>query len=348
MAKKLPTIKEIARLLNISPSTVSRALHDHPSIGLRTKMQVKNLANELHYEPNQTALNFQHGKTYTIGVILPYLVEEFFSMAISGIEDHAFAHGYTVLIGQSREDEMRERLITLAMKKHRVDGLIVSVSKHTRSFTHFESFGDYDIPVVYFDRIPDLEHIHSVSCDIREGAIQAVHLLANLGHSRIALLNGPDCLKASRERNEGYKTALSMHQFAIQDDLIRSTDLTTSSTCMAMKELLDLKDRPTAVLSFNDYVSLDAIRFAKSIGVGINTELSFVSFANISINHYLDAYPLASVEQFPYRQGEKAAEVLLDLLEKQPVPENHVQLVLGTELILHEHADEAVWGDLFK
>src|SRR3954463_9523111 len=147
MSLQQPTIKEIAKRLNISVSTVSRALHDHHSIGLRTKTRVKELAKELNYEPNQAAIFFQQRKTFTIGVILPELSEAFFSSAISGIEDTANKNNYTVLLGQSHDDEQREKQIMETMKNHRVDGLIVSISKNTSNYDHFETLKRYNIPV---------------------------------------------------------------------------------------------------------------------------------------------------------------------------------------------------------
>ena len=133
MDNKLPTLKEIAKRLKFSVSTVSRALHDHPSIGLRTKMQVQQLAKELNYEPNQSALFFKQQKTHSIGVILPNLKEEFFSEAINGIEDVAKINNYSVLIGQSHDNIEQEKQIVIAMKNHRVDGLVISISKHTKN-----------------------------------------------------------------------------------------------------------------------------------------------------------------------------------------------------------------------
>src|SRR5579871_4945533 len=133
-----PTIKEIARRLYISASTVSRALHNHPSIGLRTKTRVQELAAELNYEPNQTAIFFQQRKTFTLGVILPELSEAFFSAAISGIEDTANKNKYSVLLGQSHDNEEREKQIVETMKNHRVDGLIISIAKNTVNYDHFE------------------------------------------------------------------------------------------------------------------------------------------------------------------------------------------------------------------
>src|SRR5687768_1349556 len=138
MSQKPATIKEIAKRLNVSVSTVSRALHDHASIGTKTKLQVQKLARELNYEPNQAAISFKQGKTMTLGVILPNLREEYFSMAINGIEDAATKNSYTVLIGQSHDDVEREMKIVDTMRRHRVDGLIVSLASTTRSFGHFK------------------------------------------------------------------------------------------------------------------------------------------------------------------------------------------------------------------
>ncbi|HVW59042.1 MAG TPA: LacI family DNA-binding transcriptional regulator, partial [Puia sp.] len=217
-----PTIKEIARRLNISASTVSRALHDHPSIGLRTKMRVQQLAAELKYEPNQTAIFFQQRKTFTIGVILPELSEAFFSAAISGIEDMAGRHQYSVLMGQSHDEEEREKQIVGAMKKHRVDGLIISIAKNTKDYSHFVSLQQAGIPVVFFDRIPNLADIHYVACDMVSGTVQAVKFLLSKGHRVIGMINGPEKLLASRQREEGYIKAMQKHRLKYDPTLVVS------------------------------------------------------------------------------------------------------------------------------
>ena len=130
MVKKVPTIKEIAKRLNVSVSTVSRALHDHPSIGLRTRMQVQQVAKEINYEPNQAAIFFKQGKTFTLGVIIPNLQEQYFSIAINGIEKLAIENNYNLLISQSHDDPKREKQIVETMRRNRVDGIVVSVSKN--------------------------------------------------------------------------------------------------------------------------------------------------------------------------------------------------------------------------
>lgn len=332
------TLKEIAKRLNISVSTVSRALHDHASIGLRTKMRVKQLAKELDYEPNQTAIFFQQGKTFTLGVILPELSEAFFSTAISGIEDTAYKSKYTVLLGQSHDNEEREKQIVETMKNHRVDGLIVSISKNTTNYDHFKSLKKYNIPIVFFDRIPDIPDINYVACNIQSGTIQAVNFLLKKGFRIIGMINGPDKLVASQQRLEGYLMALKKHRLKYDPNLIISSDLTKEGTYEAMRQLTTMRRKPTAVVAFNDYVALDAIKYARSLKMKINEDITFVSYANLPISHYTDFPPVASVEQYPYEQGQKVTETLLELLSKkdESKTDSHYKIILESHLIIHD------------
>ncbi|WP_129714246.1 LacI family DNA-binding transcriptional regulator [Pedobacter sp. SYP-B3415] len=314
MRQKPATIKEIAKKLSISISTVSRALHDHPSIGLITRQKVKRMAEEMHYEPNQTAILFQKGKTYTIGVILPELSEAFFSSAISAIEDVANKRNYNVLLAQSHDDQEKEKQLVEKMKNHRVDGLLVSVAKTTASFEHFDMLKRYNIPVVFFDRVPPLKDIHYVACNMETGSIEAVNFLLKKGHRTIGMINGPGTLAASGQRKEGYIKAMLKNRLKFDPSLIVSCDLTEEGTIQALNGLLENKRKPTAIVTFNDYVSLYAIRHARKLGIDLNTELEFVSYANLPIINFMDHSPIASVEQFPYIQGQRAADILFDLL----------------------------------
>jgi LacI family transcriptional regulator len=337
--QKQPTIKEIAKKLNISISTVSRALHDHPSIGLRTKMRVKELARELDYEPNQTAIFFQQGKTFTIGVILPQLSEAFFSAAISGIEDAANKKNYTVLLGQSHDSEEREKQIVETMKKHRVDGLLISLAKNTENYDHFSNLKKYNIPVVFFDRIPKMDRIHYVACNMESGTVQAVSFLLEKGHRIIGMINGPETLAASIDRLDGYIKALKKHRLKYDPNLIVSSDLTKESIEDAMKNLLSQRRKPTAIVVFNDYVVLDAIQYARKMKLKINKDITFVSYANLPLSHYTAYPPLASVEQFPYVQGQKATETLLEVLERnkdEQESNTYYRIILESQLMVNE------------
>lgn len=340
MAYKQPTIKEIAKKLNISVSTVSRALHDHSSIGLRTKAQVKQLAAELNYEPNQTAIFFQQRKTFTVGVILPHLSESFFSEAISGIEDVTYKNKYTVLLGQSHDNVEKERQLIDKMKMHRVDGMLISISKNTVTYEHFELLKKAGIPIVFFDRIPKMQDIHYVACNMISGTIQAVKFLLEKGHRIIGLINGPENLFATKEREEGFIQALHKNRLKFDPTLVVNTDLSIESNNNAMHHLLVHKRKVTAVVVFNDYVALDAMHYAYQKKVKINKDICFVSYANIPFTNYLKYCPLASVEQYPYQQGRKAAETLLELIEKkdeEAITKANYKVILDSQLIINKN-----------
>lgn len=337
ISKKLPTIKEIAKQLGISVSTVSRALHDHPSIGLRTKTRVRQLAEELGYEPNQTAIFFKQRKTFTIGVILPYLIEDFFAGAISGIEKVANDHKYNVLIGQSNDDVEREKAIITAMKNQRVDGIIVSLSKHTKNLDHFRALEKYQIPIVFFDRVPASNDFNKVAFDMPHGTHQAITYLMEKGHRRIGIINGPREMKSSKERTDTYMEVMQKKRLKIDLSLVAYCDLTKEGTAEAMETLITLKQPPTAILAINDYVALDAIQYCKSKKLKNNKDIFFVSYANLPITNYLESPPMASIEQFPEKQGTAAAEILMDLInsdkENQPAPRN---IMIQGELVEHK------------
>jgi LacI family transcriptional regulator len=317
MDQKPATIKEIARRLNVSVSTVSRALHNHPSIGLRTKTQVQQLAKELHYEPNLAAISFRYGRTMTHGVILPNLGEEFFSIGINGIEDVATKNNYMVLIGQSHDDVEREKQIVDTMRRHRVDGLIVSLAKTTNHYEHFEQLKKYNIPVVFFDRVPALADAYTVSCNLEKSSVALVDWLVKHGHKKIGFIKGPDAIIQSGQPLDGYFEGLKRNKLKVENSYIVQTDLTKRKTEDAVHKLIALKSRPTAVITFNHYVALDAIKYCRSQGLKINKDIFFVSYANLPITSYLNDPPIASVEQFPYQHAEKATEILVQLIHSK-------------------------------
>jgi len=333
-----PTIKEIAKRLNISTSTVSRALHNHTRINIQTRMRVQQLARELEYEPNQKAIFFQQRRTFTIGVILPDLSEFYFSSAISAIEDLSTQHKYSVLIGQSFDSEAREKHIVEYVMNQRIDGLIISIAKSTVNFEHFELLKRYGIPVVFFDRIPDLADIHYVACNVETGTIQAMKFLLRKGHRVVGVLNGPDGLYSCRQRVAGYIKGLASHPLKFDPNLVVSTDLTKEGTEKAMAELMGLKRKPTALLCFNDNVCLDAMQYARQMKLKINKDVSFVSFANQPMINHAAFPPIATIEQFPHLQAQKATEVLLDLLNKRAEPGGSLfkRITVDSQLAIHK------------
>ncbi|MCZ4243627.1 LacI family DNA-binding transcriptional regulator [Pedobacter punctiformis] len=334
MSAKPTTIKEIAKILNISPSSVSRGLHDHPSIGAVTREKIKQLAQSLNYQPNNAAILFQKGKTYTIGVILPELSEHFFSTAISAIEDEALKKNYTVIFAQSHDDYEQEVKLVEKMKNQRVDGLLVSISKDTSKFDHFERLNSFNIPVVFFDRIPPFKNVHYVACSIENATVKAVNYLLKKGHRTIGMINGPTTLFASEERKEGYMQAITFNRLKFDPSLIVNCDLTEKGTIEAANQFINHKRKPTAIVTFNDYVALFLIKYLKKANV-VN-EFDVVSFANLPFISYLDHTPIASIEQYPYLQGQKAANILLDLINS-PNPESqaYYNTLVESDLVIN-------------
>jgi len=332
--KDLPTIKEIAKRLNVSASTVSRALHDHPSIGLRTKTAVKELAKQLKYEPIQTAIFFKEGRTYTIGVIVPTLSEDFFAKAVSGIEQIAFENNFSVFVAQSHDSIEKEQQIVESFTRRRIDGLLVSVSKETKQISHFSVLKEYKIPVVFFDRVPDVNGINKVTCDLYNISVKLINVLYKLNHRKIALLLGPQSIAANTERMKGFINGLAKKRLKVNPAYIVETDFSREQTWKAVEELISQKQRPTAIIAFNDWVALDAIQFIKTqTDLQLNTDITIASYANLPFCRYLDNKPVASVEQFPFRQGEASTRILLNLIFNYR--EESIQEIIEGEIVMY-------------
>lgn len=328
------TLKNLALELGLSASTVSRALNDHPRIGNKTKERVRELAKKLHYVPNPAAKLLKNNRTLKIGVLLPFLKEEFFSMAISAIEDTVLPHNYHVMVSQSRDSLEREKRMVDAFISTRIDGLIVSVSAETNHYGHFKVLEDYGIPVVFFDRIPRNFEANKVHSSVTTGTRDAIQFLYNKGIKKIALINGPGNLAASDDRLNGYLETIAKFKLPTYQKYIKSSNLTREDTTKGMNELCALDDKPEAVLTFNDYVALDAMAACRQKGIIPNKDILFVSFANLPFTSLLENPPMASVEQFPSEMGAKAAELLLQRMQADEVVP-YEEIILGTELRVH-------------
>ncbi len=311
------TIKEIARQLKISPSTVSRALQDSPRISQKTRDAVRELAAQMRFTPSQTARNLRSGKTGSIAMVLPEIRENFFSEVVNGVEEMAFSQNVSVALYQSHDLFTREQQILSLLTRNQVDGVMLSVAKESREFVHVQDLIDRGMPVVLFDRIPPNIKTHQVGCDLEKGAYKATKWLAERGFRRIALINGPNPLVASEDRYRGYVKALLEENLPVENALVKRVDLTPADTIEKMTQLIHAAHPPDAVLAFNDYVALDAMQACRQCGLRINEDISFVSFANLPLTAYMDYSPLASIEQHPYQMGRKTAEILLSLIESK-------------------------------
>lgn len=335
MQASIPTMKEMASRLNVSVSTVSRALQDHNSIGLRTKSRVAKLAKELGFEPNKMASHLKLRKSSTIGVIIPG-ANAYFTALTNGVEDIASRHNYNILMYQSREEMAREKQLVMFLKANRVDGMLISIAKNTNNYEHLELLQKHNIPVVYFDRVPSINNINSITTNLAVATSDAITFLLQKKHHEIALINGPADLPASKERLAGYLSGHRKNSQRLNRKYIVTSDFSKEGTEAAMNELLNLKKRPSAIITFNDYVAMDAMRYARRMKIKINEEICFVSFANDPFCEWMDNPLLASVEQYPYQQGEKAISLLLELIHsKKKTNRQKQKILLQSTLVTH-------------
>lgn len=330
------TIKDIAQQLNISPSTVSRALNNNPLISTKTKEKVIALAKRLKYQPNKIALGLKNQSTKTIGVIIPEIVHFFFSTIISGIEEVAYDRGYTVMFCQSNESYEKELLDTKALLSHRVDGILASHSRETSNFAHFQEVKTRGIPLVFFDRIPKDIVAPKVGIDDFAAAKSATQHLIEQGCTRIAHIAGPLALEIGQKRLEGYQSALTDHQLDPSDDLIiEALAGSKEEGYRCMKSLLAKNQNqiPDGLFANNDISAIGAIMAIKEAGLKVPEDVAVVGFSNWQFCSLIEPQ-LSSIGQPGLEMGRLAANILIDLLEGQTVERINKLKVLPTKLVI--------------
>lgn len=326
MDHKRATIKDIASALNLSPSTISKALRDHPNIGIVTRERVKKLAKELHYVPNQSAIRFKQQKSFTLGIVIPNMLDHFYVAAVEGFEKFAYDHGYQVLIGQSHESLRREKELLLTLQSNRVDGLVIAISRETSDTSHINEFVYSGIPVVYFIRKPINEELHCVCSDVYTGAVDAVSYFVSRGHRRIGFINASSYWTTSRDRFLGYRDGLIQHGIPFDRSLVQESDFTQESNHHAIRRLMHLDQPATAVLAFKDQVMLDALNCLRSEFSTRAPAVELIGYGANPMIQYLERPPLASLKEQPYEIGQKSGLLLLDLVN-HPRTEYEPQLI---------------------
>lgn len=325
------TIKDIARELGISPSTVSRALKDHPDISPDTKKAVNELAEKLNYQPNIVALSLRQSKTNTIGVIIPEIVHFFFSTVISGIEDVAYRAGYNVILAQSNESLARETTDLKALFNSRVDGMLMSISRETTNFDHIEAIMSKGVPMVFFDRVYDTPNSSKVIVDDFAGAKEATLHLIQQGCKRIAHLEGPPNLVISKQRMEGYYEALKENNMTIDKELVVACPFgSIEEGEKATEQLLALKNKPDAIFASNDPAAMGAMKAIKAKGLRIPEDVAVVGFSNWFFSSLMDP-PLSSVDQPGFEMGQEAAKLLIRQIEVKD--KNNDEPIAETKLL---------------
>lgn len=332
MSKRV-TIKDIAKALDVSISTVSRALKDNPEISLKTRELIKKTAKDMSYRPNPIAVALKTSKSYTIGVIVPKIVNTFYAAVVEGIEEVADKHGYQVFVSSTNEDFQKEKKYVNAFLNSRADGVILSLSRATEDFDHIRHLQDLNVPTVLFDRTTKNLKIPRVVTDDAQAAYKAVTHLINGGAENIAMLSGPKHLLIGRNRTRGYKNALSKAGIDFDPELVIHSDFSIDRAQKTVKQLLTNKNID-AIFCLNDDLAIGAVYAAKELGLNIPEELAIVGFYNSKRSRYMNP-SISTVDLNPHQVGVLTAGLLFEQITSGEV-DNEKELIVPSNLIIRE------------
>lgn len=328
------TMKEIAKKLGVSVSTVSRALKDSPELHPDTKKRVVEMAKSMNYQYNLLAQSLRISRSKVLGVIVPELTSHFFSSNISGIQDTAYKRGYNIMICQSNESYEQEKANIRTLVSSQVDGLLISLSRETKSYDHLQELYDREIPFIMFDRVTEEIPVSKVTVDDAHGAYLAVKHLLEQGCRKIAYFSGPGDLYISKKRKEGYLEALNEFGIPLENSSIYITDLTPEMNRKITLDMLERDDRPDAIFAMIDPLAIDVMMVLKEKGIKIPEDIALAGFTNNPTSAVVEP-SLTTVSQPGYEMGEIAANHLLDQLD-DIVSDDPESFVLLTTLVVRK------------
>ena len=329
------TLRDIAKALNISASTVSRALTDSYQIGTATKKRVLEYAKQHHYVPNRMARGLKEGKSRSIGVVVCAIDNGFVAQMLNGIDEFYTEQGYHIIIMQSKESYEQEIACIDLLYAGGIDGLLISPSYQTTDFRYLNELQSAGLPIVLFDRLSDGIDTHKVAADHFVGAYQATTHLINRGFTSIAHVNSNTKLNMATERFEGYRKALNDGGLPIKDEFIKFLDTTSLSSLttnleQALHELMALKDKPDAIFTATDSISTKCLIQLRQMNYAIPNDIALIGFSNTDLADVLYP-PLSTISQPAFKIGALAAEKLLSLINNKE-PEPFETVLLATEL----------------
>lgn len=336
MTKKT-TIYDIAKVLDITAASVSRALNDNPKISESTRKLVLETANKMNYKQNKVALALRSGKSYNVGVIVPRVDSNFFASVIRGIEEELYAHKYNVIICQTHEDEKREYENINTLLNAQVDGILMSVSNISSESVSSENdliikkVIEKNVPLIFFDRKRNIDGVSSVTINDYEVSYMATQHLIAQGCSRIAHFKGNQNLEIFKNRLKGYKQALLDNGIEIDENYIILTKSDIEAGAEAVKTLMQLKNLPDAIFSSSDFAALGAIQQLKANGIRIPEDCCVVGFGNEPFTDFMEL-PMSTVDQVPLEMGRMTAKVFLERIENASSVKIEKKVVLTSEL----------------
>ncbi len=342
------TIKDLAKRMNLSVSTISRALHNNPSIGEETTREVWKLAKQLGYLPNSVASNLRRRKTNMIGVIVPRIDITFHSYVISGVEEIAYKMGYNVTIYQSKDSLEREVAITGILQTNMVDGIIACLALETQNCSHFTRFNSLKVPLVFYDRVSNDLEASKVIIDDFDAAFRVTEHLIITGCKKIAHIAGCQTTSIFASRLEGYKAALLRYNIPFDPNLVCcATDLSYEEGSRCTRKLLKLTEIPDGIFCANDYTAIGAIQSIKKSNLRIPEDIAVAGFSNYPVSTIIEP-ALTTIDDRAFEMGKTAARMLIRQIEDRDVNIASETVVIKTDLIVRESTKRMVAGEAPK
>ena len=333
------TIKDIAREIGVSISTVSKALKDSKEISTETKERIKAFADFHNYKPNSLALKLRSQKTLTIGVIIPEIVHHFFSTVLRGIDEYANSKGYNVMVCLSNTSYEKEVLSIATLLEGSVDGILISLSTGTQKkgdYRHLEKLINEDFPLVLYDSVVDNFDCDKVTIDDELGALKATEYLIEIGCKRIALITNPEFVRIGMLRTKGYIKALEKHGLEVDKNLILHIDEWQDAEKQIEFLFKDEQDYPDAILAVNGEIyASTAMQVAKRKGLKVPDDISIIAFTDGIISQHTSP-PLTTLVQHGYEMGKQAVELLIDRIESKEPELQFQKKVISTKLKIRE------------
>jgi len=317
MIDRRVTIKDIAMRLNLSTSTVSRALHDHHALKRETIKKVKDLASKLNFVPNIAALNLLNKRTNRIAIVVPEITNHFFSMALTGIQNFIVSTEYNLMVCLSNDSYQEEVAIIENLRQIQIDGLLVSRSSRTKNFDHFRQLQSYSIPIVLFDRDCKGLKADKVLVDDYSGAFQAIEYFIKSGCKNIAHIAGVKNVSIKNNRLQGYLDALKKHGLpVIKKNIVYTKGFNYEDGIKPVELLLNSKHPPDAIFAMNDRLAISAMYVANKLNLRIPDDVSIIGFDDEPHSIYFTP-ALSSVSQPGYGMGMLSARILLKKLSEK-------------------------------
>ncbi|WP_299681683.1 LacI family DNA-binding transcriptional regulator [uncultured Dokdonia sp.] len=333
--RKATTLKEIAKKLDISISTASRALNNHPDISDATKEKVQQLAEKLHYSPNLFAQGFRTQRSHILGVIVPNIAHYFTSTILKGILKEAETKGYKVIVSESNNNENKQSEMLRTMSQFGVDGILLALSRKTTSVDSILNTLD-TVPLVLFDKVSHKIPCTQVVVDEEIAAFNAIEHLINTGKKRIAIIKETENSFNSEKRFAGYLRALKEHNIEVDKKIILSTeDVSLYKGRMMTNILLSLKERPDAIFAITDTAAIGAIKALHKYNIKIPEEIAVVGFSN-SIHATIIQPSLTTVDQPGEKIGKTAVMYLIKEIESNKNEITTKTVTVKTHLIVRD------------